>query len=65
MVGRKKAQSARIVGDALLGVWCFGWSVMFAMASAMRHVSVFSSSAIKEHSKLLKYLLRGHADCCN
>jgi hypothetical protein len=32
------------VGDVLLGILCFGWSVVFAMASAMRHLTALSSS---------------------
>jgi surfactin synthase thioesterase subunit len=29
--------------------FCFGWSVVFAVASAMRQVTAFSSNAIKDH----------------
>jgi len=38
------------VGDVLQGMLCFGWSVVFVVASAMRHVAAFSSKAIKGQS---------------
>jgi|SRR5215831_15992947 len=36
------------IGDVLQGLLCFGWSAVFVIASAMRHVNVFSRTATHE-----------------
>lgn len=38
------------VGDVLQGILFFGWSVVFVVASAMRHVATLSSNAIKDQT---------------
>lgn len=35
------------VGDFLQGISCFGWSLVFAVASVMRHVTAFSPNPFK------------------
>jgi hypothetical protein len=42
--------SGNPVGDVLQGILWFGWSVVFAVASAMRHVTAKSSNAIKDQA---------------
>ena len=42
--------SGNPVGDVLQGILWFGWSVVFAVASAMRHVTALSSNAIKDQA---------------
>jgi len=42
--------SGNPVGDVLTGVLWFGWSVVFAVASAMRHVTGLSSNTIKDQA---------------
>ena len=46
----KHRPSGNLIGDVLLGILCFGWSVLFAVASAMRHVTAFSSNTIKDQA---------------
>ena len=38
------------VGDVLQGILWFGWSLVFAVASAMRHVTGLSSNTIKDQA---------------
>ena len=38
------------VGDVLQGMLCFGWSVVFVVASAMRHIAALSTKAIKKQA---------------
>ena len=38
------------VGDVLQGILCFGWSVVFAGASVMRHLTALSSNAFKDQT---------------
>jgi hypothetical protein len=42
--------SGNHVGDVLNGVLWFGWSVVFMIVSAMRHVAAFSSDAIQDRT---------------
>jgi hypothetical protein len=42
--------SGNPVGDVLQGILWFGWSVVLAVASAMRHVTALSSNAIKDQA---------------
>lgn len=46
----RRRPSGNPVGDILNGVFWFGWSALFAVASAIRHVAAFSSNAIQDQA---------------